>query len=69
MRIFFSVGEPSGDVHGANLIRALQSLRGSVECVGFGGDRMAKAGSSATPTGYHVHADGSLHKNEDEGKQ
>ena len=24
MRIFFSVGEPSGDVHGANLIRALQ---------------------------------------------
>src|SRR6185295_20312445 len=32
-------------------------------------NRMAKAGSIATPTGYHVHADGSLHKNEDEGKQ
>ena len=44
MRIFFSVGEPSGDVHGANLIRALQSLRGNVESVGFGGERMAQAG-------------------------
>lgn len=32
-------------------------------------NRMAKASSSAPPTGYHVHADGSLHKNEDEGKQ
>jgi len=44
MRIFFSVGEPSGDVHGANLIRALQALEPGVECVGFGGDRMADAG-------------------------
>ena len=31
-------------------------------------NRMAKAGSSGVPKGYHVHADGSLHKNEDEGK-
>jgi len=31
-------------------------------------NRMTKAGSSAAPTGYHIHADGSLHKNEDEGK-
>ena len=30
--------------------------------------RMAKAGNSGVPRGYHVHADGSLHKNEDEGK-
>lgn len=44
MRIFFSVGEPSGDVHGGNLIRALQQLHKDIECVGFGGDRMAKAG-------------------------
>lgn len=44
MRIFFSVGEPSGDVHGANLIRAMQALEPNVECVGFGGDRMADAG-------------------------
>src|ERR1051325_6441696 len=45
MRIFFSVGEPSGDIHGANLIRCLQELRPDVECVGFGGDNMAKAGA------------------------
>ena len=32
-------------------------------------NRMVKAGgSSGVPKGYHVHADGSLHKNEDEGK-
>lgn len=31
-------------------------------------NRMTKAGSSGAPTGYHIHADGSLHKNEDEGK-
>src|SRR6476660_9768645 len=44
MRIFFSVGEPSGDVHGANLIRSLQAIEPSLECVGFGGDLMAAAG-------------------------
>ena len=31
-------------------------------------NRMVKAGSSGVPRGYHIHADGSLHKNEDEGK-
>jgi cobalt-zinc-cadmium efflux system membrane fusion protein len=30
--------------------------------------RMVKVGSSGVPKGYHIHADGSLHKNEDEGK-
>ena len=44
MRIFISAGEPSGDVHGANLVRTLQQLRPGVECVGFGGERMAAAG-------------------------
>jgi lipid-A-disaccharide synthase len=42
--IFFSVGEPSGDVHGGNLIRALQAREPGVRCRGFGGDRMAAAG-------------------------
>ena len=40
MKIFFSVGEPSGDVHGANLIRALKDAYegdGELQCVGFGG--------------------------------
>lgn len=44
MRIFFSVGEPSGDLHGSNLIRRLKSQDPSIECVGFGGPKMAEAG-------------------------
>ena len=44
MRVFFSVGEPSGDVHGANLIRALRERDPNLDAVGFGGDRMAAAG-------------------------
>ncbi|QDT69601.1 Glycosyl transferase [Planctomycetes bacterium MalM25] len=44
--IFFSVGEPSGDLHGANLIRALQAGSGeTIRCVGYGGPRMRKAGA------------------------
>jgi lipid-A-disaccharide synthase len=45
MRIFISAGEPSGDIHGANLIRALRARRPDVDIVGFGGDRMAEAGA------------------------
>ena len=37
MRIFISAGEPSGDLHGANLIRALRQQQPGIECVGFGG--------------------------------
>ena len=44
MKIFFSAGEPSGDLHGANLIRALCARQADVECVGFGGPKMAEAG-------------------------
>ena len=44
-RIFLSAGEPSGDLHGANLIRALRD-KGSYEYVGFGGPRMAAAGAT-----------------------
>lgn len=44
MKIFFSVGEPSGDLHGANLIRAMQARRGDLEFVGYGGPKMADAG-------------------------
>jgi lipid-A-disaccharide synthase len=53
MRIFFSVGEPSGDLHGANLIDHLRQLTsadrhrtcsGPIEAVGYGGPRMAAAG-------------------------
>ncbi len=44
MTIFFSAGEPSGDLHGANLIRALCARRPEIQCVGYGGPRMAEAG-------------------------
>jgi lipid-A-disaccharide synthase len=44
MKIFFSVGEPSGDLHGANLIRELRRRSPDCEFVGYGGPRMAAAG-------------------------
>jgi lipid-A-disaccharide synthase len=44
MRIFISAGEPSGDLHGSNLVRALQERQPGVECIGFGGERMEAAG-------------------------
>ncbi len=42
--IFFSVGEPSGDLHGANLIRQLQERCPDIQAVGYGGPKMAEAG-------------------------
>jgi lipid-A-disaccharide synthase len=44
MRIFISAGEPSGDLHGANLVRRLRELWPDIECVGFGGPQMEAAG-------------------------
>jgi lipid-A-disaccharide synthase len=44
MKIFFSVGEPSGDLHAANLIRELRRQHPDLEAVGYGGPLMAAAG-------------------------
>lgn len=44
MQIFFSVGEPSGDIHGANLVRELRARRHDITCVGYGGPKMQAAG-------------------------
>ncbi len=44
MKVFFSVGEPSGDLHGANLIKELRQQNPGIECVGYGGPKMADAG-------------------------
>ena len=44
MRIFFSVGEPSGDLHASNLIRHLKKRAPSIECCGFGGPKMRDVG-------------------------
>ena len=45
MHLFISAGEPSGDLHGANLVRALHERDPAARLVGFGGDRMADAGA------------------------
>ncbi len=44
LTIFFSVGEPSGDLHGANLIRQLRERCPDIQAVGYGGPKMAEAG-------------------------
>ena len=44
MHVFISAGEPSGDLHGANLIRELKKVDPNIRLTGFGGDRMAAAG-------------------------
>lgn len=45
MRVFISAGEPSGDIHGASLIRELKARRPDLDLVGFGGPRMEAAGA------------------------
>lgn len=44
MHIFVSAGEPSGDLHGSNLVRALRRAEPTARLSGFGGDRMEAAG-------------------------
>lgn len=44
MKIMFSAGEASGDMHGANLARALKALDPDIELFGMGGSQMAQAG-------------------------
>lgn len=42
--VFFSVGEPSGDLHAANLVSSLQRQSPGLTVRGFGGSRMKSAG-------------------------
>lgn len=44
MKIFFSAGEASGDLHGASLAREIKKISPSTEIFGFGGDEMLAAG-------------------------
>src|SRR5271170_1388019 len=44
MHIFFSVGEPSGDQHAAQVIRALRRRRPDLAISGYGGSQMERAG-------------------------
>ena len=45
MHLFISAGEPSGDLHGANLIRVLRSKHPGLRITGFGGPKMRAAGA------------------------
>lgn len=45
MRIFISTGEPSGDLHAANLVRALRKRCPEAEFVGFGGPHLEATGT------------------------
>jgi lipid-A-disaccharide synthase len=45
MHLFISAGEPSGDLHGENLIRALRAHNPGIRITGFGGPRMEAAGA------------------------
>ena len=55
MRIFISAGEPSGDMHGDNLARALSATNSPCDLYGLGGPRMRAAGVELLyPLGEHA---------------
>ncbi len=45
MRIFISAGEPSGDLHAANLVRSIRRRLPDADFVGYGGAKLAGAGA------------------------
>ncbi|CAN5351986.1 lipid-A-disaccharide synthase [soil metagenome] len=44
LHLFIIAGENSGDIHGANMLRALRSLYPEIEAVGLGGPELERAG-------------------------
>jgi lipid-A-disaccharide synthase len=45
MQVFFSAGEPSGDLHAANLLRQLRERDPRIQGFGFGGPHLQAAGA------------------------
>ena len=39
MKIMFSAGEPSGDLHGESLAKAILTQDPAIQLVGFGGEK------------------------------
>lgn len=46
MKFYIIAGEASGDLHAANLVRAMKEQEQAAEFRGFGGDKMANAGAT-----------------------
>ena len=44
MKIMFSAGEASGDMHGAKLAEVMKRQDPSIELIGMGGEQMKEAG-------------------------
>jgi lipid-A-disaccharide synthase len=57
-RILLVTGEASGDLHGANLAKALKTLAPDVELYGVGGEKMAASGVRLVPQVSRVDAIG-----------
>jgi lipid-A-disaccharide synthase len=45
MKLFLSAGEPSGDLHGANLVRAIHARQPGARISALGGPLMRAAGA------------------------
>ncbi len=55
MHLFISAGEPSGDLHGGNLVRALIYRDPAIRVTALGGERMAAAGAKILfPLAHHA---------------
>jgi lipid-A-disaccharide synthase len=44
MKVFIFVGEPSGDMHAAALMRDMKNKKNDIQFLGVGGEQMAKEG-------------------------
>ena len=46
MKLYVIAGEPSGDLHGSNLLKALFEMHPDLQCRVWGGDKMQAAGGN-----------------------
>lgn len=53
-QVFISAGEASGDLHAANLVRAVRKVSSEVSFMGLGGDKMKEAGVDLRAQTVHM---------------